>query len=104
LFALSRILFYKLRPDKEEGGVVMADFFDTYDEADGELLDISSLLTAALCVREHQPDLTVISDLLYLMEAKVEVIKGLVKRMNDEYHKLEKAKQQPPSPKAQPLH
>jgi hypothetical protein len=31
--------------------------FEAYNEIDGELADIASLFTAALCVREHQRDL-----------------------------------------------
>jgi hypothetical protein len=65
----------------------MADFFDAYNEVASALTDISSLLTAALCVREHQQDLNVISDLLYLTEKKMEEAQGLVKMMNQIHRK-----------------
>jgi hypothetical protein len=77
----------------------MSDFFDTYDETNGELLYLTSLLTAAICVREHRRDLQVISDLLYLMDVKVKVVRGLVRIMNDQHRKLEKEMEKPASPK-----
>ena len=71
----------------------MKDFFDTYNETEGELIYLNSLLTAAICVREHRHDLTVISDLLYLMDVKVKVVRGLVRMMNDLHSKVEKETQ-----------
>jgi hypothetical protein len=57
-------------------------YFDAYDTVSGALSDVSSLLTVACCVREHQRDLKVISDLLYLIEEKVEKAKQLVETMH----------------------
>jgi hypothetical protein len=77
-------------------------YFYAYNEVDGELSDISSLLTAALCVREHQRDLNVIADLLYLTEKKVALAKTLVKMMHQEHRKLEKKTAAPPTQTDQP--
>jgi hypothetical protein len=76
--------------------------FNVYNEVDGELTDISSLLTATICVREHRRDLNVISDLLYLTEKKVALAKTLVRMMHLEHRKLEKKTAAPSTQTGQP--
>lgn len=76
-------------------------YFDAYDGVSGELADVASLLTGALCVREHQADLNVIADLLYLAEKKVETAKKLVETMHREHSKLKKGMSEPSAPPTQ---
>jgi hypothetical protein len=56
---------------------------------------VRSLLTGALCIREHHADLKVISALLSLAEKTVGLAQQLVKTMPHEHRKLKRGRSGP---------
>jgi len=59
------------------------------------LADVRSLLTGALCVREHQADLKIIPALLSLAEKTVGLAQQLVKTMPHEHRKPKRGRSGP---------
>jgi hypothetical protein len=69
----------------------MADTFGGLSSSlDVELLQIASLIKGARCVREHEADANVETDLLSLAEEIVEESRETLKEINEAYRGLEK--------------
>lgn len=62
------------------------DFLDADDELNTELLNIESLLLAAVCAQEHVDD-RIFLDLVWIAEKKAEVGKNLLDTRLSEHRK-----------------
>jgi hypothetical protein len=65
-------------------------FWALYGELDDELAVTKSLIKGARCVRENEEDANAETDLLMLAEEKIDLIREVLKEMNEAYRQLEK--------------
>ena len=77
-------------------------FWGLYSGLDAELLQIKALISGARCVRAHEADANVETDLLSKAEVIVEESRETLKEINEEYRKLEKETEKREATPAQP--